>query len=155
MMIVEITPYFTRCGAMNVSVRFVVFLTMIIGVLASPLVAHAQDETQPTFVKGKFDVPLDREAVKQERKGLGYSRCAYEGKEKGWTSERPERHKGEHTHPWYILFAGKAGKMEFIINDQRFVLEPGDELFYPKDAVIAARNLYDGRSEWFACWKYQ
>ncbi len=49
---------------MNVSVRFVVFLTMIIGVLASPLVAHGQDETQPTFVKGRFDVPLVREAVK-------------------------------------------------------------------------------------------
>ena len=134
---------------MNVSVRFVVFLTMIIGVLTSPLVAHGQDETQPTFVKGRFDVPLDREAVKQEWKALGYSRCEFSGKEKGWSSERP------HTHPLYILFARIDGKMEFIINDQRFVLEPGDELFYPKDAVIAARNLYDGRSEWFACWKYQ
>jgi hypothetical protein len=140
---------------MNVSVRFVVFLTMIIGVLASPLVAHGQDETQPTFVKDRFDVPLDREAVKQEWKGLGYFRCAIEGTEKGWTSERPERQKGEHTHPSYILFAGIAGKMEFIINDQRFVLEPGDELFYPKDAVIATRNLYDGRSQWFECWKSQ
>ncbi len=138
---------------MNVSARFVVFLTMIIGVLASPLVAHAQDETQPTFVKGKFDVPLDREAVKQEWKGLGYSRCQFEGKEKDWTSERPERHKGEHTHPRYILFAGKAGKMEFIINDQRFVLEAGDELFYPKDVVMAAQNLYDARSIWLQCRK--
>ena len=133
---------------MNVSVWFVVFLTMIIGVLASPLVAHAQDETQPTFIKGKFDVPLDREAVKQEWKRLGYSSCQYEGKGNGWT-------KGEHTHAWYILFAGKAGKMEFIINDQRFVLEPGDEIFYPKDAIMAASNLFDGRSEWFACSKYQ
>ena len=44
---------------MNVSVRFVVFLTMIIGVLASPLVTRAQDETQPTFVKGRFDVPAN------------------------------------------------------------------------------------------------
>jgi hypothetical protein len=126
---------------------------MIIGALASPLVAHGQDETQPTFVKGRFDVPLYREAVKQEWKELGYFRCAFEGGEKGWTSERPERQKGEHTHPSYILFAGIAGKMEFIINDQRFVLEPGDELFYPKDAVIAARNLYDGRSRWFECSK--
>ncbi len=138
---------------MNVSVRFVVFLTMIIGVLASPLVAHGQGETQPTFVKGRFDVPLDREAVKQDWKALGYSRCEFEGKEKGWSSERPERHKGEHTHPWYTLFAGRSGKMEFIINDQRFVLEPGDELFYPQDADIAARNIYDGRSRWFECSK--
>ena len=135
--------------------RFVVSLTMIVGALASPLAARAQDETQPTFVKGKFDVPLDHEVVKQEWQALGYSRCQYEVKEKGWTSERPERHEGEHTHPWHALFAGKSGKMEFIIDDRRFVLEPGDELYYPKDAVIAARNLHDGRSDWFACWKYQ
>ena len=140
---------------MNVSAQFVVCLTMIVGALASPLAARAQDETQPTFVKGKFDLPLDHEVVKQEWKGLGYFRCAFEGREKGWTSELPERQKGEHTHPSYILFAGIAGKMEFIINDQRFVLEPGDELFYPKDAVMAARNLYDGRSQWFECWKSQ
>ena len=133
---------------MNLAARFVVSLTIIMGALASPLVAYAQDETQPTFVNGKFDVPLDREAVKQEWKGFGYSGCAFEGKEKGWT-------RGEHTHPWSILFAGRAGKMEFIINDRRFVLEPGDELFYPKDAAIAARNLYDGHSQWFSCSKYQ
>ena len=36
-----------------------------------------------------------------------------------------------------------------------FVLEPGDELYYPKDAVIAAKNLHDGYSDWFACWKNQ
>ncbi len=140
---------------MNVSAQFVVCLTMIVGALASPLGVRAQDETQPTFVKGKFDVPLDHEVVKQEWQELGYSSCQFEVKEQGWTSERPERHKGEHTHPWYILFAGFAGKMEFIIDDRRFVLEPGDELYYPKDAVIAARNLHDGHSDWFACWKYQ
>ena len=133
---------------MNVSVSLALSLMAIIAALASPLVARAQDESRPTFVKGKFDVPLDREAVKQEWKRLGYSSCQYEGKGNGWT-------KGEHTHPWYILFAGKAGKMEFIINDRRFVLEPGDELFYPKDAVMTASNLFDGRSEWFACSKYQ
>ncbi len=140
---------------MNVAARIVVSLSIIIGAFASSLGVRAQEETQPTFVKGKFDVPLDHEVVKQEWQALGYSSCQYEGKEKGWTSERPERHKGEHTHPSYILFAGIAGKMEFIINDQRFVLEPGDELFYPKDAVMAARNLYDGRSQWFECWKSQ
>ncbi len=131
---------------MNVPVRLMLSLMAIIAALALPLVVHAQ--SHPTFVEGKFVVPLDREVVKQEWKRLGYSGCQYEGKGNGWT-------KGEHTHAWYILFAGKAGKMEFIINDRRFVLEPGDELFYPKDAVIAASNLHNGRSEWFACLKYQ
>ena len=131
---------------MNVSVRLVLSLMAIIAALVLPLVTHAQDETQPAFVKGKFDVPLDRDVVQQEWKRLGYSSCRYDGKEKGWTI-------GEHTHPWQFLFAGRAGKMEFIINDQRFVLEAGDELFYPKDVVMAAQNLYDGRSIWFQCRK--
>ena len=139
---------------MNMSVRHMVSLALFVGILSSSPLARAQDETRPTFVKGKFDVPLDHEVVKQHWKGLGYSVCEFDGKEKGWTSERPERHKGEHTHPWYAMFAGIAGEMEFTISGRRFVLEPGDELYYPKDAVMAARNLHDGRSDWFACWKY-
>ncbi len=133
---------------MHISVRLAFSLMALISALAVPLVTHAQDESQPTFVKGKFDVPLDRNAVKQEWKRLGYSICKNDSKEKSWA-------RGEHTHPRHLLFAGKAGKMEFIINDQRFVLEAGDELYYPKDAVISAQNLYDGNSEWFECLKFQ
>ena len=117
-------------------------------------IAGTEDAGEPHFVKGKFELPLNTDTIGEQWKVLGYFRCEYDGKEKGWTSERSERHKGEHTHPWYILFAGKSGKIQFIIQGQRFVLEPGDELYYPKNAVIAARNLHDGRSEWFNCWKY-
>ena len=118
------------------------------------LVAGNQDGTEPYLVKGQFELPLNTDEIREQWTVLGYRNCQNEGKDKGWTSDRPERHNGEHTHSWYILFAGEAGKMEFIIQDQRFVLEPGDELYYPKDAVIAAKNVHDGRSEWFACWKY-
>jgi len=37
--------------------------------------------------------------------------------------------------------------MGCIIADQRFVIEPGDELFYPAHVVHSARNLYDGTSQ--------
>ena len=97
---------------------------------------------------------LRRRSRSEEWRALGYSQCEFEGKEKGWSSEGPERHKGEHAHGWHMLFAGKTGKMEFIIEGQHYVLEPGDELYYPKNGVIAARNLHDGRSEWLACWKF-
>jgi quercetin dioxygenase-like cupin family protein len=40
-----------------------------------------------------------------------------------------------------------AGRMEYIIDGQRFVLEPGDELFYPANAMQTARNLSDGVSK--------
>ena len=127
-------------------------LVLVFGIPS--LIASGQDGTEPYFVKDKFWLPLNTDEIREQWKTLGYHECELEGKVKGWTSDRPGRHKGEHTHSWYALFVGKTGKMEFIIQEQRFVLEPGDELYYPKDAVIAAKNLHDGRSEWFACWKY-
>ncbi len=117
-------------------------------------VAGTDDASEPYSTRGKFELPLKIDEIKEQWEAFGYLQCDYGGKEKGWTSERAERYKGEHTHPWYIMFAGKSGKMEFIIQGQRFVLEPGDELYYPKNAIMAARNLYDGRSEWFDCWKH-
>ena len=134
-------------------IGFMAFLLLVLGTPSQSLVAGNQDGTEPYLVKGKFELPLKTDAIREQWEALGYSQCEYDGKEKGWSSERPGRHKGEHTHPWYVLFAGKSGKMEFIIQGRRFVLEPGDELYYPKNAVLAARNLYDGRSEWFDCWK--
>ena len=136
----------------NAQMFVAIFVIFFMQGLAS--IAGTEDASEPHFVKGKFELPLETDAIREQWEALGYSLCEFDGKEKGWSSERPERHKGEHTHPWYILFAGKSGKMEFIIQGQRFELEPGDELYYPKYAVIAARNLYDGRSEWFDCWKH-
>ena len=138
---------------MKNSIGFLAFLLLVLGTLSKTLVAGDQDGAEPYLVKGQFELPLNTDEVTQRWAVLGYRKCQYEGKDKGWTSDRPERHKGEHTHSWYTLFAGKTGKMEFIIQGQRFVLEPGDELYYPKGAIIAAKNLHDGRSDWFACWK--
>lgn len=130
------------------------FLLFAFGTPSPTLAADSQDGTEPYHAKGKFELPLNIDDIREHWSELGYRKCQFEGKDEGWTSDRPERHKGEHTHPWYALFAGKMGRMEFIIQGQRFLLEPGDELYYPKDAVIAAKNLHNGRSEWFACWKY-
>ncbi len=135
-------------------IGFMAFLLLVLGTPSQSLVAGNQDGTEPYLVKGKFKLPLNTDEIREQWTVFGYRQCQVEGKDKGWTSDRPERHKGEHTHPWYTRFAGKKGKMEFIIRGQRFVLEPGDELYYPKDAVIAAKNLHEGRSEWFACWKH-
>jgi hypothetical protein len=117
------------------------FFLFALGAAPQTPAADSQDGTAPYLVKSQFELPLNVEEIKERWSELGYRQCQFEGKEEGWTSDRPERHEGEHTHPWFALFAGKAGKMEFIIQGQRFVLEPGDE-------------LHVGRSEWYACWKY-
>ena len=145
-------------------IGFLAFLLLVLGTPSQTLVAGNQDGTEPYLVKGQFELSLTTDEIREQWTVWAFSKlfpkvghlifggCQFVGKDKGWTSDQPERHKGEHSHPQYALFAGKMGKMEFIIQGQRFVLEPGDELYYPKDAVIAAKNLHDGRSEWFACW---
>ena len=70
----------------------------------------------------------------------GYSHPEVKPYAPGWS-------KGEHTHPVHILITVVAGRMGCIIADQRFVIEPGDELFYPAHVVHSARNLYDGTSQ--------
>ena len=127
---------------------------LINGTPSQTLIAGNQDAAEPYIVKGKFELPLNTGEIREQWALRGYRSCELESISKGWASDRPERHNGEHSHAVYILFAGKLGEMEFIIQGQRFVLEPGDQLYYPKDAVMAAKNLHDGRSDWFACWKY-
>lgn len=117
-----------------------------LGPPSQTLLAGTHEATQPYLAKGKFKLPLNTGEIREQWSELGYRKCYFRGKDEGWT-------RGEHTHPWFILFAGKKGKMEFIIQGQRFVLAPGDELYYPKDAEIAAKNLHNGRSEWFMCRK--
>ncbi len=139
---------------MKIPFYLLTFLLFFIGMPSKTLIAGSQGGTDPYIVKGKFELPLNSGEIKEQWAALGYRSCQFEIKDKGWTSDLPERHKGEHTHIEYVLYAGKLGEMEFIIEGQRFVLEPGDELYYPKSAVIAAKNVHDGRSVFLVCWKY-
>ena len=129
---------------MRKATRLLAILAIVIAVPA--VVAAAQDETEPRIVKGKFELPLNVAAVMQEWEPLGYSSCEFATRLKGWSV-------GGHTHPWYALAAGRTGRVEIIIEGRRFVLEPGDELYHPKNAVTALRNLNDGPSNWFYCSK--
>jgi mannose-6-phosphate isomerase-like protein (cupin superfamily) len=43
--------------------------------------------------------------------------------------------------------------MEFVFGGQRFVVEPGDELFYPAYTVHSARNLYEGTTQMMESYK--
>ncbi len=126
--------------------RLLIIPALFLAIPSPSGVAGARDETAPDFFSSKFELPLGFDEITKEWKALGYSQCQFEAKGKGWS-------KGEHTHPFHILLAGKTGQMEFIIEGRRYVLEPGDELYYRKNAVMAARNLHDEPSEWFTCRK--
>jgi hypothetical protein len=125
---------------MNVCTRVVVYVALVISVMVGPGVAETQESHPPTFTKGKFAVPVNRDAVTVDWTARGYSHPVVKPYAPGWS-------KGEHTHPVHLVITVVAGRMEFLMAGQRFVVEPGDELSYPAHIVHAAKNLDAGTSE--------
>lgn len=125
---------------MNTCAQVVVCVAIAVSMTGGLVLADSHGSNQPTFTKGKFAVPISRDDVTADWTARGYSKPEVKPYPQGWS-------KGEHTHPVHILITVVVGRTEFIIAGQRFVVEPGDELFYPVHAVHSARNLYDGTSQ--------
>jgi mannose-6-phosphate isomerase-like protein (cupin superfamily) len=125
---------------MNTFAQVAVCVIMVVSAIGGPVLADSHGSNQSTFTKDKFAVPISRDDVTADWTARGYSKPEVKPYPQGWS-------KGEHTHPVHILITVVAGRMEFIMAGQRFVVEPGDELFYPAHVVHSARNLYDGTSQ--------
>jgi mannose-6-phosphate isomerase-like protein (cupin superfamily) len=109
-------------------------------------VAVADDEKQATFTKGRFAVPISPEAVEADWTARGYSKPKVESYAQGWS-------RGEHTHPVNLIMTIVAGRMEFTFDGERYVVEPGDEIFYAANTVHSAQNLYDGTTQMMESYK--
>ncbi len=125
--------------AMHKFVCVIAVVVMAVTVNAASVWAQAQRDTTPMLTTGKFGVPVNPDVVQADWAARGYSLNA-RPYAPGWTRDA-------HTHPWNLLITLVSGKMEFTITDRRFEVRPGDELFYPANAVISARNMYDGTSQ--------
>jgi mannose-6-phosphate isomerase-like protein (cupin superfamily) len=125
---------------MNICAHVVVCVVLVVSVMFGPVLADAQESNPPTFTKGKFALPVNRDAVTADWTARGYSHLAVKPYAQGWS-------KGDHTHPVHLVITVVAGRVEFLMAGQRFVVEPGDELFYPAHTVHSARTLYDGTSQ--------
>ena len=119
--------------------RYLVLIPFVSALLIMAAIVEASAGDAPVLVKGKFETPVNLESVVADWKARGYSDWVSSWKEKGWSSER--------TYFKNCVRAVLAGRMEYIIDGQRFVLEPGDEFFYPANAMQTARNLSDGVSK--------
>lgn len=118
----------------------VVCVVLVVSVVVGRGLADAQESHPPTFTQGKFAVPVNRDAVTADWMARGYSHPEVKPYAQGWA-------KGDHTHPVHLILTVVTGRMELLMAGQRFVVEPGDELFYPAHMVHSARNLYDGTSQ--------
>ena len=119
--------------------RYLVLFPFVSALLMMAAIVEAPAGDAPVLVKGKFETPVSLEGVVADWKARGYSDWVSSWKEKGWSSERAYSKNCVRT----VL----DGRMEYIIDGQRFVLEPGDEFFYPANATQTARNLSDGVSK--------
>jgi hypothetical protein len=125
---------------MNTWAPVMVCVVLAVSVMGGALLADSQESNQPTFTRGKFTVPISLEDVAADWTARGYSQPAVRHYAQGWSRD-------EHTHAEHLIITVVTRRMEFIIAGQRFVVEPGDELFYPAHVVRSARNLYDGTSQ--------
>jgi len=121
---------------MKTLVRVVASAIIAAGITVGPAFADSHDGDQPKLVKAQFDTPLSFAEVKQDWTERGYYTRRYDA-EPGWAQE-------DHYHAFDELVTVVEGRLEMTIEGQRFVLEPGDEIFNPGRAVHAMRNLDDG-----------
>ena len=123
-----------------------VLIAVIATIIAMSIVVAADEENPATFTKGKFAVPISHEVVKADWTARDYSDPKIQYYAQGWA-------RGDHTHPVSLIMTIVTGRMEFVFGGQRFVVEPGDELFYPAYTVHSARNLYEGTTQMMESYK--
>ncbi len=119
--------------------KFLLLVPLLSALLMMAATVDASAGDAPVLVKGKFETPVNYDKVFEEWKIRGYSTWENTSKEKGWSSTR----SFDHNCVRIVL----DGRVEYIIEGQRFVVEPGDELLYPANATKTATNLHDGVSE--------
>lgn len=120
-------------------VRTTVLVMIWILVATEAAFANGLGSAKPTVAEDKFELPTDHQVVMQEWVSRGFAPPEVKVYPLGWS-------RSEHAYPDSLLMTPITGRMEFIIADQRVVLEPGDELLYPRGAVMLAKNLHDGET---------
>ncbi len=92
------------------------------------------------LARNKFPTPVDRDLVADDWRARGYS-C-------GLFVDPPGQQWLDFVHDCNELVTVLEGRLEMRIGDQRFVMEPGDEVIIPRDAVHSVINAHDGVTKW-------
>ncbi|MFQ5953870.1 MAG: cupin domain-containing protein [Kiloniellales bacterium] len=91
-------------------------------------------------VRNKFVVPVDREAVARDWRQRGYS-C-------GLFVDPPGREWNDFVHDTNELVTVVEGRLEMTVGDERVEVEPGDEVFIPRQALHSVKNRNPGTTRW-------
>ena len=89
---------------------------------------------------GKFDTPVSQDTVAADWSKRGYS-C-------GLFVDPPGQRWEDFVHSCNELVMVQEGKLEMEVAGEIVHMEPGDEVFIPKNAIHSVRNIHSGVSKW-------
>ena len=90
--------------------------------------------------RNKFPVPVDKAVVAGDWTPRGYS-C-------DWFVDPPGREWNDFVHGCNELVTVVEGRLEMTVEDQTWLVEPGDEVFIPQGANHSVRNVHAGTTRW-------
>lgn len=93
-----------------------------------------------SIVKGRYAAPVDRGEVAVSWRQRGYSCDLF--------VDPPGRAWTDFTHPCNELVTVATGCLELEVAGERFLAEPGDEVFIPAGAVHSVVNVHSGTTRW-------
>ena len=93
-----------------------------------------------SIAKGQYAAPVDRDEVAVSWRQRGYSCDLF--------VDPPGRAWIDFTHSCNELVTVTNGRLELEIAGERFVAEPGDEVFIPAGAVHSVVNVHSGTTRW-------
>lgn len=92
------------------------------------------------IVQGKFTGPIDRDSVAHDWHRRGFSCDLF--------VDPPGREWNGFVHDVDELVTVVEGRLELEVGGERFLAEPGDEVFIPRCVVHSVRNRSDGTTRW-------
>ena len=92
------------------------------------------------ILRRKFASPIDRAAVARDWRARGFSCDLF--------VDPPGREWNGFVHGTDELVTVVEGRLEMEVGDERFLAEPGDEVFIPKGVTHCVRNRSDGTTRW-------
>lgn len=92
------------------------------------------------ILPGRFATPLRHDAVAADWAAGGYSCHEF--------NDPPGQAWNDFVHDCNEVVTVVEGRLELIVERERFVVEAGDEAFIPIGARHSVRNLADGHTRW-------
>jgi len=113
------------------------FLVLFFSAFLISTTAHqASAGDLPLLTKSKYSLPIDLQEVYQSWSSRGYSTRSTSYRLEGWSSTDPVANN--------CFRVVLEGRVEYIIDGISYVVEPGDEFFYPANMEQTSKNLHDG-----------